>query len=148
MFEARWMFGICTATGVFERCDGWALLPGNGSLVGELSIDSSSVNTGNRLRDHDLQKKLFLDSRNYPVITLTSGDVTIAGRSIAGAGHLTVRDRSVEVPVCGTACVDADRLILKGSATLDVRRFGWPTAFGYIRRSLIVNAAVSLVRHG
>lgn len=142
------MFGICTTKGIFEHFGGWAVLDGDGSVGGQLTIDASSVNTGNRLRDRDLQNRLFLDSTNYPVITFTSDEVTIAGRSITGAGRLSVRDRSVEVPVCGAARIDTDRLNLTGSATLDVRLLGLPTAFGYIRRSLVVNAAVALVRHG
>lgn len=147
-FEARWMFGICTVIGIFEHFDGWAVLQDDNSLVGELTITASSVHTGNRLRDHDLQNRFFLDTTTYPVITLTSGDVTITGRSITGAGHLVVRNRQVKVPVHGTARVDADHLTLSGSATIDVRQFGWPTALGYIRRSLVLNAALSLGRHG
>lgn len=147
-FEARWMFGMCTVVGVFERFDGWALQRDDGSLVGELTIDASSVNTGNRLRDHDLQNRFFLDSERYPVITLTSSDMVITSRSVTGTAHLLARDRSAKVPVHGTARVDADHMTVSGSATLDVRQFGWPTALGYIRRSLVVNGALSLGQHG
>jgi polyisoprenoid-binding protein YceI len=146
-FEARWMFGMCTVVGIFERFDGWVVLHEDGSLVGELTIDASSVKTGNRLRDHDLQNRFFLHSAKYPVITLTSRDMAITSRSVTGTGHLLARDRSAEIPVHGTARVDADHMTVSGSATLDVRQLGWPTALGYIRRSLVVNGALSLGRH-
>lgn len=147
-FEARWMFGMATVIGVFEHFDGWAELQGDGSLLGDLTIDASSVKTGNRLRDHDLQNRFFLDSGNYPTITLTSSGITVTGRSVAGTGQLFVRDRSVEFPLHGTARADLDRLTLTGSGTLDVRQFGWPTALGYIRRSLVIHGALSLGRNG
>lgn len=147
-FEARWMFGMFTAKGVFECFDGWASMQDDGSLLGELTIDPTSVNTGNRLRDHDLQNRFFLDSANFPVIRFSSQDVTVASRTITGTGRLSVRDRSIEVPIHGTARVDADHLTMSGSATLDIRQFGWPSALGYIRRSLVINGALSLGRHG
>ena len=147
-FEAKWMFGMCTAIGVFERFDGWAQLQDDGSLAGELTIEASSVNTGNRLRDHDLHNRLFLDSRNYPTLTLTAEGVTVTGRSVAGSGQLLVRARSATFPLHGTARADADHLTLTGSATVDVRQFGWPTALGYIGRSLVINGALSLDRDG
>ncbi|WP_158559939.1 YceI family protein [Prauserella sp. PE36] len=147
-FKARWMFGTLTAEGVFERFGGWALLREDGSLAGELSIDPSSVNTGIRLRDHHLQNRFFLDSANYPIITLASSHVVITSRPFRGVGSLSVRDRSVDVPIHGTAGVDVDQVILSGSATLDIRQFGWPTAFGYIGRSLTVEGAIALEPHG
>ncbi|WP_280507822.1 YceI family protein [Nocardia flavorosea] len=146
-FEARWMFGARTARGVFERFAGWATLHDDGSLVGELTMDPSSVNTGIRLRDRHLQNRLFLDSGNHPVITFMSRDIRLDGPSLTGAGHLVVRDRGVEVPLRGAVRIDAEQLTLSGSATLDVRRFGWPTALGYIGRSLVVDGAISLERH-
>lgn len=148
-FEARWMFGICTARGVFERTDGWVSLRSNGSLVGELTIDASSVNTGNRLRDRHLRNRLFLGSRRHPTIALTSKAVRISGTTMTGDGYLSVRGRTVKTPVSGTVRMEsADQMSVSGSATLDVRQFGWPTGLGYIRRSLVVNAAVSLSRRG
>jgi polyisoprenoid-binding protein YceI len=147
-FEAGWMFGMCTAIGVFERFDGWAQLDDDGSLAGELTIEASSVNTGNRLRDHHLNNRLFLDSGNYPTLTLTANSVTVTGRSVSGSGQLLVRERRVTFPLHGTARADADHLTMTGSANLDVRQFGWPTALGYIRRSLVINGALSLARDG
>lgn len=147
-FEASWLFGARSAEGVFERFDGWALLRSDRSLVGELTIDPSSVNTRIRLRDHHLQNRFFLDSGNYPVITFTPSDVTISSRSVTGVGKLLVRDRSVNLPTSGTAQIDAGHITVSGSATLDVRQFGWPTALGYIGRSIVVKGAISLERHG
>ena len=68
------------------------------------TIDLSSVNTGNEMRDNDLRSTNFFDVETHPMMTFVSTGVRQAGENLLVDGNLTIR--GVTKPV--TLAVDVN----------------------------------------
>lgn len=62
---------------------------GNGSV--NVSIDASSIDTGNERRDNHLRSGDFFDAENHPRITFRSRKVDVQGNDLRITGDLTMR---------------------------------------------------------
>lgn len=145
-FEARWLFGMLTVTGAFTPASGWVVLTPSGDLFGEIVADATTIATGNRLRDRHLQNRFFFDSANYPVAVFGSIVCNVQDGRVDGVGFLSVRRRTAKVRALGALLCDGNRMRLAGNAVLDTRDFGLPSAWGYIRREVIVSVDAWLDR--
>jgi polyisoprenoid-binding protein YceI len=67
---------ISEVTGRFNSFSGWAELNDQTHQVVFVQIDSSTIETGNRLRDGHLKSSEFLKSKEFPYITFKSLSVT------------------------------------------------------------------------
>jgi polyisoprenoid-binding protein YceI len=56
-----------------------------------LTVDMSSLNTGNEARDNDLKGENFLDVANYPTMTFRSSGVHRSGHDLIATGDLTIK---------------------------------------------------------
>jgi polyisoprenoid-binding protein YceI len=92
----------------------------------EVSIDASTVNTDNSLRDSHLRDDGYFDVKNYPRIRLVSTRLAPEGK--AGAyrftGQLTIKGKSKEVSFPFTAIPVNGGLAFKGSFTINRKDFG------------------------
>lgn len=70
-----------------------------GTSSAHVTIELSSVSTGNEMRDNHLRTKDFFDVEQTPRLTFASTEVRAAGEGWVLAGYLTIRDvtRPVEI---------------------------------------------------
>ena len=94
---------VTKVRGNFDTFEGKAHIdaanPGNSSV--ELSIDASSIQTGNADRDGHIRSADFFDVENYPTWTFKGTDFAIKGDTVEVTGDLTIKDvtRSITIPM-------------------------------------------------
>ena len=95
-----------------------------GSLF-DVTINASSVNTDNTLRDEHLKGENFFDVKNYPRIHILSTSIT-AGKSGSYLlnGQLTIKNKTKPVSIPFTAVPAADGYVFKGSFKMMRKDFG------------------------
>jgi polyisoprenoid-binding protein YceI len=97
--------GISTVRGSFSKVSGTvqydAANAKNDSV--NVTIDTSSVDTGVGMRDNDLRSDHFFDVQKYPNMTFKSTKVESAGNNLKITGDLTIRGvtKSVMLDVDG-----------------------------------------------
>jgi polyisoprenoid-binding protein YceI len=91
----------------------------------DVSIDASTVNTDNSLRDSHLRNDSYFDVKNYPRIRLVSA--TIASTGAAGTylftGQLTIKKTTLPVSFPFTVDQEGGGLGFKGSFTIKRKDF-------------------------
>ncbi len=94
---------VATVRGSFGVFDGTLVLDGDNPSASSasVSIDASSVDTGNSDRDAHVRNGDFLDVDAYPTLAFTSREVRPDGSDFVLVGDLTIKDvtRSVEITV-------------------------------------------------
>jgi polyisoprenoid-binding protein YceI len=92
----------------------------------DVSIDASTINTDNKMRDSHLRDEGYFDVKNYPRIRLLSTKVTATNKSgvYQFTGQLTIKGKSKEVSFPFTAVAGADGYVFKGSLTINRKDFG------------------------
>lgn len=91
-FQVRHLM-ISNVKGVFGKVEGVITLDDNDLTKSkvEVSIDTSSVNTGNNKRDDHLRSPDFLDSAKFPSMKFVSKKVIKQGDHYQIVGDLTIR---------------------------------------------------------
>jgi polyisoprenoid-binding protein YceI len=97
--------------------------PAAGSF--EATIDASSVNTDNEMRDDHLRKDDYFDVKNYPQIRFISTKVTPSNRggTLFIFGNLTIRDVTKEISFPFTATPQEGGYLFKGAFIINRRDF-------------------------
>ncbi|HET6255294.1 MAG TPA: YceI family protein [Puia sp.] len=100
----------------------------------DVSIDASTVNTDNNLRDSHLRNDSYFDVKNYPRIRIVSTSITPAGTAgtYQFTGQLTIRNTTKEISFPFTVSVMGEgaaspaggSLNLKGSFVIRRKDFG------------------------
>jgi polyisoprenoid-binding protein YceI len=92
----------------------------------DVSIDASTINTDNEMRDGHLRKEGYFDVKNYPRIRLLSTKIVAAGGGGAYlfTGQLTIRNSTREVKFPFTVTTVNGSLEFKGSFTIKRKDFG------------------------
>ncbi len=121
--KVRGQFGAFTGTATIDT-----ETPANSKV--DLSIDVTSVDTGNGDRDGHLKSGDFFDTETYPAITFVSTDVKRSGDDWAITGDLTIKDATLSVTIdfeqTGSA-VDPfgnTRVGFEGETTVNRKDFG------------------------
>ncbi len=107
------------------------------------SIDMSSVDTGNAMRDGHRRSAYFFDVDRAPTMTFASTGMGVQGQSTELTGHLTIRQITrpvvIAVNVLGldpTGLQGEARIGFEGHATISRRDFG--ICFGLASDSKVV----------
>lgn len=124
-FRVPNFWGLAKVKGRFDRLSGWLEIGEHGERRLELTIDATSLNTGNDKRDEHLRSPDFFDTERHPTVRFVStsvgdpldGRVHVEGELLA-AGHRVVLE--LEPMLRQTA----DGLLLDASTTLDQRELG------------------------
>lgn len=119
-------FGI-NSEGSFKGLQGTIVFDPQNSAADsfDVSIDASSVNTDNSMRDEHLRKESYFDVEKYPRIRLVSTAVAAVDRN----GHykltakLTIKNTTRELSFRFLATPVGDDYIFKGSFTINRRDF-------------------------
>jgi polyisoprenoid-binding protein YceI len=95
---------ISEVEGEFRTFSGKALLEEKDLTKSqvELSIDATSIDTGNADRDKHLKSAEFFDVQNHPKITFKSTKITKAGKGYKLKGELTIHGVTKEVTLDAT----------------------------------------------
>jgi polyisoprenoid-binding protein YceI len=145
-FAARSMWGLTTVRGAFGSCQGTLIL-GAGAVSGDLAIDATSLDTGNRRRDRHLRSPDFLDAERHPRISFRLADLTTGDGELAVAGTLRIGDgdTQVELPV-EVEQIPGDAVRLRARATISRAAAGvtW-NWLGMIPDDMSVYARITLV---
>ncbi|MEU0220744.1 YceI family protein [Streptomyces sp. NPDC006265] len=145
----RTMWGLVTVKGAFDAVGGTGEVRSDGSAVGTLTFDVTSLDTGNAKRDTHLRSEHFFDAGHHPEITFAALSAELRdGGQVHVAGRLTVR--GISRPLSLTARVtdrDAAGLTLSTDFTVDREQFGmgW-NQLGMIRGRTTVTATLRFIR--
>ena len=88
-FEIKHM-GIATVRGKFTSFEG-TLEVTDGGFSAQGSVDVASIDTSDENRDPHLRSGDFFDAEQFPKITFSATNATIAGEDITVDGELTIK---------------------------------------------------------
>ncbi|MGA2079018.1 MAG: YceI family protein [Holophaga sp.] len=144
---------ISTVTGKFDQVKGTIHLdPANLARSSvEVTIDVSSVNTGNATRDKDLVSPNYFDAAKYPNITFKSTEVKdLGGGALSVAGTLTIHGETKPVVIAVTGWSTGPGMkpgskaagFRKGTLTLKRSEYGMSHLIGPIGDEVDINLSV------
>jgi polyisoprenoid-binding protein YceI len=92
----------------------------------DVTIDATTVNTDNNLRDQHLRGESYFDIKNYPTIHFVSSKITSTGKENAftAYGKLTIKGKSKDISIPFTAMPGTDGYLFKGSFKINRKDFG------------------------
>ncbi|MFJ3668793.1 YceI family protein [Streptomyces sp. NPDC090106] len=145
----RTIWGLVTVKGAFGSVSGRGEVRADGSAVGTVTLDATSLDTGNAKRDTHLRSADFFDADQHPDITLAVRSAELRdGDTVQVIGQLTVR--GISRPLSLTARLtgaDADALTLDTEFSVDREQFGitW-NQLGMLRGPATVTATLRFTR--
>jgi len=89
----------------------------------DVTLNASTVNTDNGLRDGHLKEDGFFDVKNYPKIRLASSKITGSKNNYQFTGQLTIKGKSKTITFPFTALPVAGGYNFKGSFKMNRRDF-------------------------
>jgi polyisoprenoid-binding protein YceI len=90
----------------------------------DVSIDASSVNTDNSLRDNHLKGESYFDVKNHPRITLVSVKVTPGKNGqFVFTGKLTIKKQTKGISFPFSAVPSNEGYLFKGTFTINRKDF-------------------------
>lgn len=90
----------------------------------DVTIDTTSANSGDEERDGTITSAEFFDSKNYPTARYQAATFRREGDGFVADGQLLIKTRSVATPLAFEVSRNAERVILRGTTTLDRLAFG------------------------
>ncbi|MFB6937859.1 YceI family protein [Streptomyces sp. HUAS 31] len=122
----RTMWGLVTVKGTFAAVAGDGEVRSDGSAVGTITLDATSLDTRSAKRDEHLRSADFFDTANHPEITFSVRSAELRdGEEVRIVGQLTVRGisrpKSVTARLVGA---DDKSLTLEAEFTVDREQFG------------------------
>jgi polyisoprenoid-binding protein YceI len=139
-FVARTFAGLVETPGRFRSLSG-NLVVDEAHASGSLMIDSSSIDTGNRMRDRHLRSRGFFDVKRHPQLRYEV-------RSISGTridGELTVGDTRTPLPLDVTLHAPSDGVVeLACQTEVDRVALGIRGARGMVPRAVQLDIAITL----
>ncbi|WP_328501279.1 YceI family protein [Streptomyces sp. NBC_00457] len=143
------MWGLVTVKGTFGAVTGQGEVRSDGSAIGTVTLDATTLDTGNAKRDTHLRSADFFDADHHPEITFAVRSAELRdGDQVHVVGQLTAR--GISRPQSFTARLigsDADSLTLDAELSVDRDQFGmgW-NQLGMIRGLTTVAATLRFVR--
>lgn len=126
-FSYRYL-GLSNQTNRFEKISGTVVLDRDAqSGSADVTIDATSVSTGQAMLDEQMQSADFFDTANYPVITFKSGKMVLNGGQSSLSGELTIKGvtRPVTLAVTHFQCMQDPTFKVEtcgANATVTVKR--------------------------
>ncbi|MEV1083174.1 YceI family protein [Streptomyces sp. NPDC050211] len=143
------MWGMVTVKGAFGAVTGQGEVRSDGSAIGTVTLDATTLDTGNAKRDTHLRSADFFDADHHPEITFAVRSAELRdGDKVHVVGQLTVR--GISRPQSFTArLIGSDAASLTLDAEFSVNRdqfgMGW-NQLGMIRGLTTVAATLRFVR--
>jgi polyisoprenoid-binding protein YceI len=144
-FVARTLAGLVKTPGRFGALSG-DLVVDDACASGALVIDSSSIDTGNRMRDRHLRSRAFFHVEHHPQLRCEAH--SISGRDPGRAridGELVVADTRTPLPLDVTLHAPTDGLVeLACHTEVDRVALGIRGARGIVPRAVQLDVAITL----
>ncbi|MFE7275882.1 YceI family protein [Streptomyces sp. NPDC057623] len=119
-------WGLMTVKGTFDAVTGHGEVRSDGSAVGTITLDATSLDTRSAKRDEHLRSADFFDAAHHPEITFSVRSAELRdGDGVHIVGQLTVR--GISRPKTFTARLvgaDTESLTLDAEFTVDRDQFG------------------------
>jgi polyisoprenoid-binding protein YceI len=121
-FSVPHFYGLMHVKGKFERFAGELNLERDPAV--SLSVETDSIDTGNRKRDKHLRSKDFFTVSEHPQLRFSSSAVELRGNTLNVTGTLEAvgKSQALEVPL--RVIPDADGFDVEGSVQLEQREIG------------------------
>jgi polyisoprenoid-binding protein YceI len=144
-FAVKTFWGLMTVRGRFDRFDGTYEDGPDGTKI-ELTIDSDSIDTGNRTRDKHLRSTDFFDITEHPQVRFTSTHVHhVTSRILHVVGRLEAAGKVVPLEFAATVEQLGDALEVEATTTVDQRRLGMSSGqLGMIRPPVTLHVRARL----
>jgi polyisoprenoid-binding protein YceI len=140
-FRTPTFWGLITVKGRFEHYDGTLDLRHEPAV--ELTIDASSLETGNNKRDKHLRSADFFDVDNHPQVRFVSDSATLDGERLTVSGRLYAAGKSMPLNLDANLRRAGDELEVEARTSADHRELGMSDGLlGMIR------APSELIVHG
>jgi polyisoprenoid-binding protein YceI len=146
-FVAGTLAGLLTTPGRFHALSG-NLVVDQGDAAGALVIDSSSIDTGNRMRDWHLRTRAFFDVKRHPHVRYEARSMSSQepGRARID-GDLIVAGTSTSLPLDVTLHAPTDGVVeLVCRSEVDRVALGIRGARGMVPRAVQLDVAITLRR--
>jgi polyisoprenoid-binding protein YceI len=144
-FIARTLAGLVKTSGRFGSLSG-NLVVAHPHAVGALVIDSSSIDTGNRIRDRHLRSRGFFDVKRHPQMRYEAHSVSSeeAGRARI-EGELIVADTCTPLPLDVSLHAPSDGVVeLACQAEVDRVALGIRGARVMVPRAVELDVTITL----
>ena len=146
-FLAGTLAGLVKIPGRFGALSGNLVVDG-AHAAGALVIDSSSIDTGNRIRDRHLRSRDFLDVNRHPQLRYEAHSISSQDSGTARiAGELLVADTRTTLPLDVTLHAPADGVVeLTCHTEVDRVGLGIRGARGMVQRAVHLEVVITLRR--
>ena len=148
-FVAGALAGLVKTPGRFRALSG-SLVVDHAHAAGALVIDSSSIDTGNRMRDRHLRSRDFFDVKRHPQLRYEAHSISSQDPGRARIdGELVVADTRTPLPLDVTVYAPSDGVVELACRTeVDRVSLGIRGARGMVPRSVEIDIRISLRRNG
>lgn len=145
-FEVGNLWGLAKVRGEFKRVRG-RLAVGPDSVDGQLTLDASSLNTGNKRRDEHLRSADFFGVEHHPEIRFETSSVTSESGGLIVTGDLLIGDARLPLSLPVEVYGATDDLVLSAKALIAREHvgLGW-NRLGMIGGDALVNVELTLIR--
>jgi polyisoprenoid-binding protein YceI len=146
-FVAGTLAGLVKTPGQFRSLSG-NLIVEEAQAAGSVVIDSSSIDTGNRIRDRHLRSRDFFDVKRHPQLRYNAHSISSQDSGRARIeGELIVADTCTQLPLDVTLHAPSDGLI-ELACHIEVNRvaLGIRGARGMVPRAVELDVAITLRR--
>lgn len=121
-FHVPHFYGLTTVKGHFNRYDGTLDL--RRTPAAELTIQASSLETGNQRRDNHLRSADFFDAGNHPQVRFVSDGASVEGERLRVTGRLEAAGHSVPLDVEATLRRADGEFELDATTSVNQRELG------------------------
>lgn len=111
-----------------------------------VSVDASSINTGNSKRDKHLKKEDYFDVASYPVLSFVSTKITGAGGVFLMEGSLTIKGVSKAISFPFTAKKEGNGYRFTGEFSINRRNFNVGGSSWVLSDHLIVSLNILTIK--
>jgi polyisoprenoid-binding protein YceI len=112
----------------------------------DASTKTSSISTGIKLRNKDLQKEKYLDAKKYPSISFRSDKIQKSGSAYKAIGALNIKGVSKPAEIPFTFLEKSDGRVFKGSFTINRNDYGIGEPGGSIGNNITVDLTVPVTK--
>jgi polyisoprenoid-binding protein YceI len=110
------------------------------------STNTSSISTGIKLRNKDLQKSKYLDAEKHPTISFKSDKIEKSGDGYKAIGELTIKGISKHQEIPFSFSEKGNEGVFQGKFTIQRESFGVGTPGGSIGDIVTVNLTVPVTK--
>lgn len=125
-FHSTSMWKTAKIHGRFAALSGEGTVSPDGTVVGELTIETASLDTGIKKRDTHLRTDHFFAVTEHPTATYAVARISpLEANQVQVHGTLTIRGHSELLPFTATVTeATADAVTIQAELTVDRSRFG------------------------